>query len=66
MKNRVAWGLAVVLAVLLLGGVGVLIQHTYTVSPAFAWNYWSFGYFDVPGEFRGVSLGPVWVMWWHK
>jgi hypothetical protein len=29
MQSRVAWGLAVLLAVLLLGGAGIGLQHTY-------------------------------------
>jgi hypothetical protein len=75
-KNRIAWGLALLLAGLVLGGSWVGIRRTYGFG---GWiglrgsrirnvhGAWEFGAGE--GPVKGlyvVRLGPVLVAWWRR
>jgi ABC-type transporter Mla subunit MlaD len=74
MKNRTAWGVAVVLAVLLLGGGGVLIHRTYgfttfqtQVSVAFSQVHaMPIGGRGTPVKLHGVQIGHTTLLWWRR
>jgi hypothetical protein len=63
MKTRRAWGLAVVVAVMLLAGAGMGIQRTYEFSVIYGHGDWGFGYQELRGGFHTAGLGPVLVVW---
>jgi hypothetical protein len=66
-KNRIAWGLALLLAVLVLGGSWIGIRRTY-----------GFVIFDRPGhtvlgslpstggDMHIVLMGDRVLLWWHR
>jgi hypothetical protein len=63
MKNRMAWGLALLLALLLLGGAGIGLRRTYEFNALSSDGDWGFGYEELRGGFHTLGLGRVLVVW---
>jgi hypothetical protein len=66
MRNRVAWGLALLLAVLLLSGGGVLIRRTYYFDVRSFSGRLTFGYEVYPAGSHVLYIGPLRVIWWPR
>jgi hypothetical protein len=66
MKNRMAWGLAVLLAVLLLGGAGIGIRRTYYFRTGYRGSSQSFFLARPYGGMYYIALGPTYVAWWRR
>ena len=64
--NSVAWGLAVLLAVLLLGGAGVGIRHTYEVHLTYYAGARSIECGTLFEFNRFLFLGPLRFTWWRR
>jgi hypothetical protein len=66
MKNRMAWGLAVVLAVLVLGGVGILIKRTYTFTVIHGGSTEPLDFDIVPEDRHFLAWGHMLVIWGRR
>jgi hypothetical protein len=65
MKTRMAWGLTVLLAVLLLSGAGIGIRHTFHFAAGFRSSGRAFFNFPYGGTHYN-AVGPVYVAWWCR